>query len=99
MEGISLEAVLDFASRVGGNAILLLLIIAIVRGWLVPKPFVDEVRKDRDEWKQVARGSTQVAAEGTRSQQRATGVAEEAAKVLAELVRQQQQQNQGQAPP
>ena len=92
MEGLTLEAVIDFASRVGGNAILLLLIIAIVRGWLVPKPFVDEIRKDRDEWKTVARGTTQVAAEGTKTQQRATGVAEEASQLLAEVLRQHQAQ-------
>ena len=92
MEGVTVETVIGFASQVGGNAILLLIIVAMLRGWLVPKPFVDDIRKDRDEWKQVARGSTQVAAEGARTQAKATDVAQEASRFLAEVLRQQQEQ-------
>lgn len=92
MEGVTIENVVAFASNVGGNAILLLIIFAIVRGWLVPKPFVDEVRKDRDEWKQVARGGVVQASETVKAQTRTVSVAEEAAKVVAEVMRVQQEQ-------
>jgi hypothetical protein len=94
---IDLGAIFTFAREVGGNALLVIGLFAIVRGWLVPKSFVDEIRKDRDEWKQLARGSTQTAAEGTRVQSRATSVAEEATRIAAEAVRAQLLAQQAQA--
>lgn len=91
MEPISVDlgAVFTFAREVGGNVLLVAGLVAVVRGWLVPKPFVDEIRRDRDEWKQLARGSTQTVAEGTRVQSRAASVAEEATRIAAEAVRAQ----------
>lgn len=89
MENLTLEAVVEFSSRVGGNAILLLVLFAIVRGWLIPKPWVEDLRRDRDEWKQVARGGVQQAAETTKAQARTVTVAEEAARIVTEVLRQQ----------
>lgn len=96
---IDLGAIAQFAREVGGNALLLLGLLAVVSGRLVPKPFVDEIRKDRDEWKQVARGGVQQAAESVRAQTRTVSVAEEAARIAAEVVRQQVVGGQGPSPP
>jgi hypothetical protein len=90
MEVFTPEVVLDFASRTGGNLILLFVIIALVTGRLVPKPWVDDIRRDRDEWKQVARGGVQQASETTKAQVKTASVAEEAARIVTEVLRQQQ---------
>lgn len=96
---ITIESLVQFAGSVGGNAILLLVLFALIRGWLVPKPWMDDIRKDRDGWREIARGGVQQAAESTRAQTRTVGVAEEAARAMAALIQAQQAQSQAQSPP
>lgn len=85
--GAAVGAMIAFAKESGSNLILLAGLLAVLSGRLVPKPFVDDIKKDRDEWKSLARGTTQVAADSTKTQARTADVAQEATAIASEILR------------
>jgi hypothetical protein len=41
-----------------GIAVLMLVLLALLTGWLFAKPYVTELRRDRDDWKAIATKAT-----------------------------------------
>lgn len=77
MEGITVGQVLDWASKLSLTSGLVLLIVAIVRGWLVPSYVVTQLREERDEWKKLAMGGQEIGERGTNLADRAAALAVE----------------------
>lgn len=77
MEGITVGQVLDWASKLSLTSGLVLLIVAIVRGWLVPSYVVTQLREERDEWKKLAIGGQEIGERGTNLADRAAALAVE----------------------
>jgi hypothetical protein len=38
----------------GWGAVVVLVVVSIIRGWLIPRPFHQEVINDRDRWRTMA---------------------------------------------
>lgn len=77
MEGITVGQVLDWASKLSLTSGLVLLVVAIIRGWLVPSYVVTQLREERDEWKKLAMGGQEIGERGTNLADRAAALAVE----------------------
>lgn len=44
-------------TNAGGASVLVFVVMALIRGWLVPGHVHDDVRQDRDDWKEIALAS------------------------------------------
>jgi hypothetical protein len=83
---VGVTDVIDLASRGGVVAFLILGLLAIVRKWVVPGWAYDEIRTDRDQWRKMAEELRDDRATQTDTTKRATDVAEQAARIAAEIV-------------
>jgi len=52
---------LQFVRDGGIIGILVVIVIGAIRGWWYTRGYVDELRRDRDEWKQIALSGTRIA--------------------------------------
>ena len=69
--------ILDIAGRATVAGLLLLIVIALVRGWLVTRREYDEMRRQRDVERQEAEEWKRLALDGTRLATYAVRIAEE----------------------
>lgn len=68
---MNIDQILQVINTGGVVALLVLIVFTIQRGWYVPSRYFDDLKKDRDEWKELA-------LTGIRAAERAVGVAEHA---------------------
>jgi hypothetical protein len=54
MPDASVQQLLSYISSASGPAILAMVIIAWLKGWIVTRREFDEASKQRDEWKEIA---------------------------------------------
>lgn len=92
MDSITLADAIDMASKVGVTSGLVLLLVAIIRGWLVPKYVLDDRTKERDDWKEIALGNQPLLEHGAKIADRGMSAAERAAELAVQAVLQRQAQ-------
>jgi len=61
MDAASFHDVIAAIQAGGVTGLLALIIVAISKGWFTPRSYYEEMRRDRDDWKEIALSQTDAA--------------------------------------